>query len=60
MAVALSFFYYITSFKTARVISSALTIVYDVLRSMVRRGLNVKEGFDGAKVLRTRIPRKIA
>ena len=37
--------------ELSRVISSALTVVYDVLWSMVRRGLKVREEFGGAKVL---------
>ena len=46
---SLKIFNFFTSFKTARVISSALTVVYDVLRRMVGRGLNVREEFGGAR-----------
>ena len=45
-------FFFQTSFKTTRVISSALTEVRDVLRRMVRRGLNVREEFGGARYCR--------
>ena len=45
-------YFFKTSFKTVRVIiSSALTVVYDVLKGMVWRGLNVREELGDAKVL---------
>ena len=44
-------FFFSTSFKTAKVISSALTVVYDLLRRVVRRGSSLKEEFGGAKIL---------
>ena len=45
------FFQEALALRLPGVISSAFIEVFDVLRRMVRRGLNVREEFDGAKIL---------